>query len=203
MSTKRLSRTVLEGGRTRYEKRMRHLEQKAERARMRNYLANVKRDLEYADEYNCPIRRRIFEGFTDKLKPVYRYIDSKVGQRWDDVWSELSERFDLRSLSGYHICYQHVVPEVFPDPLRFFWHKPKWYVEDGILLANKYSKPSPEDIKEKTEELKTVVEWLEGHGQTVGGWRDGARVRCRRSLFAAFIARARPGCRCHRDTVRP
>lgn len=43
--------------------------------------------------------------FSDHLGPLYRWLRSKVGQQWDDVYSELCQRLDTSTLSGQHILF--------------------------------------------------------------------------------------------------
>lgn len=41
--------------------------------------------------------------FSDHLAPLRRFLKSKVGQPWDQVYSELCQRLDISTLSGQHI----------------------------------------------------------------------------------------------------
>ncbi len=40
---------------------------------------------------------------SDYLSPLYRYLDKQAGRPWNDVWSEISQRLDFRSVLGFHI----------------------------------------------------------------------------------------------------
>ena len=40
---------------------------------------------------------------SDYLSPLYRYLDKQAGRPWDDVWSEISQRLDFRSVLGFHV----------------------------------------------------------------------------------------------------
>jgi hypothetical protein len=51
------------------------------------------------------------KSFSDLLGPLKRYLRKQVGRPWDDVYSELSQHLDKRSLSGQHI-WDHVLQEV-------------------------------------------------------------------------------------------
>lgn len=41
--------------------------------------------------------------FSDCLGPLYRWLESHVGQYWDDVYSKLCQILDITTLSGQHI----------------------------------------------------------------------------------------------------
>lgn len=47
--------------------------------------------------------RRKTKWFSDCLGPLYRWLRSKTGQNWDDVYSELCQILDITTLSGKHI----------------------------------------------------------------------------------------------------
>ncbi len=58
------------------------------------------------------------KSFSDCLGPLYQWLQSHVGQYWDDVYSKLCQILDITTLSG-----QHIVSHV--------WH----YVErDAVLI---------------------------------------------------------------------
>src|SRR5437764_249850 len=41
--------------------------------------------------------------FSDLLSPLRRYLHKQVGRPWNDVYSDLSQHLDRRSLTGIHI----------------------------------------------------------------------------------------------------
>lgn len=53
----------------------------------------------------------------DRIDPLRRFLESNVGRPWDDVYSEICEHADSRTVRGYHLR-QHVWSEVdlVPDP---------------------------------------------------------------------------------------
>ncbi|NEQ95956.1 MAG: hypothetical protein F6K30_04365 [Cyanothece sp. SIO2G6] len=54
----------------------------------------------------CPYRiktRHRTKYLSDHLGPLRRFLRSKVGQRWDDIYSELSQRLDRDSVLGQHV----------------------------------------------------------------------------------------------------
>lgn len=68
-----------------------------------------------------------------------KWLDSKIGQKWDDVWSEANKKWDSRTYVG-------------KTALDYIWVHPveKWYsdyyIKDGILKKAKrvkYNWPKP------------------------------------------------------------
>ncbi|NJK66095.1 MAG: hypothetical protein HC789_06640 [Microcoleus sp. CSU_2_2] len=47
--------------------------------------------------------RRKTKWFSDCLGPLYQWLQSHVGQHWDDVYSKLCKILDITTLSGRHI----------------------------------------------------------------------------------------------------
>ncbi|MCA9611429.1 MAG: hypothetical protein H6721_23170 [Sandaracinus sp.] len=111
MSTKRLARTVLEGGRAHYNQWERRYSARELRAAERVYLDRLRIDPEAFDTLAPPVRRPVHRSFYDKLAPVERWLRAQVGRPWDDVRAEIAERFDVRSLAGQHIVFDHLLPE--------------------------------------------------------------------------------------------
>lgn len=149
MSTKNLSRTVIEGGRHNYNKWERRESHKETRAALKAYLSEVEEDPENWYDYDIEPTRPVRKEFTDKLSPMYRWLHAQVGRPWNDVRSEVAEKFDTRTTAGRHIVYDHLIQsvEVTPD-LRYgryyygpedyttSYHKNDFYVDDeGILRA--------------------------------------------------------------------
>lgn len=44
-----------------------------------------------------------YKSFSDHLAPLRRLLRSKVGQHWDDVYSELCQRLNRNSVTGQHV----------------------------------------------------------------------------------------------------
>lgn len=63
-------------------------------------------DPEYTQD-DLPIRGKKrtqkSKGFGDRTKPLYRFLESKVGQNWDKIWSEICANNDERSVDGHHL----------------------------------------------------------------------------------------------------
>ena len=50
----------------------------------------------------------------DRLAPLYGFLEKNCGRQWDDVYSEICEHADMRSIRGYHLR-QHVWNYVVPN----------------------------------------------------------------------------------------
>ncbi|MGD2181264.1 hypothetical protein [Lusitaniella coriacea] len=98
--------------------------------------------------------------FSDNLSPLRNWLDSKVGQPWDDVYSKLCRNLDITTLSGQHILShvwdfveRHVVmidgvpyrKERQTYPLGGWWERFYVHPETGILCRiPKYKTQKPE-----------------------------------------------------------
>ncbi len=52
----------------------------------------------------------------DRFNPLRRFLEKRLGQSWDDVWSEICGVNDRRSVTGYHLRL-HVEQMVETEPL--------------------------------------------------------------------------------------
>jgi hypothetical protein len=111
MSKKNLARTVIEGGRTRYSQWDRHYSHT--QARQREHLSSslLLRSID-PDDVAYPELRVVYRSFHDKLRPAERWLDKQVGRPWNNVRSELFERFDARTTAGRHILFCHLLQSV-------------------------------------------------------------------------------------------
>lgn len=119
-----------------------------------------------------------YKSFDDHIRPLYRYLDSKIGCRWDDVYGEIAEYLPGNTMAGHHIREQHVkqmvslhpqyndgkygsyvraygeAPRDKPIGWKFVeFHYGEFYVDlDGILRRapkKKYKAP-PKEVTKKT-----------------------------------------------------
>ena len=157
MSEHRLDRIVIERPRS----GMRISSQKRIRRQIKQQLQQAKYDYQEADIgtlkpcYKQAERGIRSKDFSDHLNPLYRWLHSKVGQPWDDVYAELSQLLEFNTLAGQHILV-HVWGFVTRDvviidriPYELGYHFPRelgtWrgkgelYVhpETGILCITK------------------------------------------------------------------
>ncbi|OKH46707.1 hypothetical protein NIES2101_24590 [Calothrix sp. HK-06] len=113
--------------------------------------------------------------FSDNLSPLERWLKSKVGQLWDNIYSELCQKIETKTLAGQHLIshlWQMVERNViFVDGLpysqqRFYYAYPlgKWkdalYVhpETGILCL---AKRLPKIPKKKPDDLVVIDKYRE------------------------------------------
>ena len=69
---------------------------------------------------------RTTKHFGDHTMPLKRFLIKNVGRKWDDVWSEICEFADLRSIRGRHLR-EHVG----------FWVDQKVALEDGEPVTHR------------------------------------------------------------------
>ena len=132
MATKNLSRTVIEGGRTRGSKWHRRWTNGQQRTNARRVSdALVKGAGDAMTVY--PARICAYPQFNDKLRPTKRWLGAHIGQPWDKVRSELFARFDIRTTPGRHILFDHLLPEVERQSVHRF-HRPEYVVDRSGLL---------------------------------------------------------------------
>lgn len=110
MSTKKLERTVIEGGR--YNTTERRNSHKYNRAAEKLYVHNVILDPEYAEGHVAPVADPICKEFSDKLSAMYRWLNAQVGRPWSEVRSEIAKKFDTSTTAGRHITYDHLLRSI-------------------------------------------------------------------------------------------
>jgi hypothetical protein len=121
MATKNLARTVVEGGRDTYSKLYRRLRNRRER--------RLRFDLE-GDAINGQRRLAGSRDFADRLAPLERWLGSNVGRGWSNVYHEFCERFDERTMKGWHLR-DHLLGLLGAG--RFPWGSPFLVDPRGIL----------------------------------------------------------------------
>lgn len=141
MSKKNIARSALEGGRAGSNKWDRRRSSKLERVKSRQYLTEVVRDLEYSDEIIEPTRKPVYKEFTDKLNPMYRWLETQVGRPWSEVRSEVFQKFDTRTTAGRHILFDHLLPQVVDSE--------SGYDKYGVLVN-----PDEETLKDRESSKK-------------------------------------------------
>lgn len=175
MSKKNLARTVIEGGRHNYNKWERRASHADLRARDRNYINEVKSDLENWYDYDVEPIQPVYQGFTDKLGPMYRWLAKQCGRPWNEVRSEIAKTFDGRTTAGRHILHDHLLKSVEETPDlhygRYYLRPEDWttsyrrgefYVDANGILREKTVLPNPH--KKKTPQFNTnqIANWLSG-----------------------------------------
>lgn len=111
MSTKDLSRSVMEGGRYRFSRWLRRESHRVARAQEKRVAQAVRRDPDAEDDRAWPERAQVARAFFDRLSAPERWLESQVGRSWNRVRSEMLALFDTRTLAGRHIVFDHLLPE--------------------------------------------------------------------------------------------
>jgi len=124
----------------------------------------------------------------ENLAPLRRFIQSRVGRRWDDVYSEISENLKVTSAVQQHVR-DHVEDFVAvrtrmvngeiwitsrwgsPHPLREGWKE--FYVDprDGILRVNEHRETYTQRQKRYREQRKAE------EAATIRSTKDGKEYR--------------------------
>jgi hypothetical protein len=161
MATKDLSRTVIEGGRhyrNSYERRASHA---IERAATRTFVHAVRRDAEVADDSDVAPKPHVYRGFHDKLAPARRWLAKQAGRRWDQVFADVTARFDTRTIAGRHIVHDHLLAMVWRgDVQQEDYREFRFVVDDrGILRTGRWYRRAYRHVKAGAD-----------------GWRAGRRV---------------------------
>ena len=137
MSTKNISRSAIEGGRSSRNKFERRRSSQAERINTRLKIATTHNDGEALHDAVMPTRIHVYKEFSDKLSPVYRWLDSHVGESWNDVRALLTSQFDTRTTAGRHVFYDHIIGNVMmPGDIHDY---NDYYVDDNGFLQKRES----------------------------------------------------------------
>ena len=132
MSTKNLARTVIEGGRAPRNRWERRRSNTLERRREAQASARLRLAID-PEEISYQPRPKVHAEFRDRLGPAWRWLEAQVGRPWNNVQSELIQRFDTRTTAGRHILHDHVLPSVLEPRTRFF--PPDFDVDERGTLA--------------------------------------------------------------------
>ncbi len=168
MAHKDLSRTVIEGGRSRGNKWDRRRSHGVERAKTREWLDVISQDLDEADASAPTPIKFVYKGFRDKLGPAQRWLASHVDRPWSKVYSELRSRFDARTVAGRHIVEDHMLQMVRRHPVGYRYYRQfELYVDaHGIL-----KKPKDHGRAYQTKRHE-VIDWSAGRvcARSYRGW---------------------------------
>jgi hypothetical protein len=168
VSRKNLSRTVIEGGRYWSNCWFRRQSHGEERATTREWLERVSVDLDEADATDPPPRRRVGKMFRDKLGPAQRWLESQVNRPWDNVYSELCELFDTRTVAGRHVVHDHMLKWVrqYDDVAPHYSRFDLVIDEHGILRKGDWFAQSYTKVRERARG------WAQGRvaANTYRGW---------------------------------
>lgn len=171
MSTKNLARTVLEGGRYSSWKHNVNDGVRSERAGARSALRVISRDPEAADDVVVPTREKMCKrgNQTDKLSPVWAFVDSRCGKSWAKVYKEICQKFPVKSLAGYHVVFGHMLKAIkgsgTQEHLYGYFSFEDYFIDpQGILRKNKKKRWSKNQRKKvKNWDVHKTMNWLDGH----------------------------------------
>lgn len=176
MSTKNLARSAIEGGRTGSNKFDRHHSRAETRAAEKDYLHNVKGDVENWYDYDIEPTKHVYKEFNDKLGPMYHWLSSQVGRLWNDVRSDISKTFDTRTTAGRHIVHDHLLKSVEdhinydygqsyygPEDHTRSYYRHQFYVDiNGILREKIVIKRERWSYKIPQFNTEQIANWLSG-----------------------------------------
>ncbi|MEM9196034.1 MAG: hypothetical protein AAGF12_43110 [Myxococcota bacterium] len=136
MATKRLARTVIEGGRDNRNKSTRRQTHRVARAKERRATRRIQRDLESVEGLVVPTRTPVRKGFRDKLGPAERWLRSRVGKPWHEVEGEILRVFNLDTIAGRHIAVDHLLPRWTFGSRGYWWvHRSRFSIDEAGRLA--------------------------------------------------------------------
>jgi hypothetical protein len=156
MATKNLARTVVEGGRDIYSKLDRKRRNRSER--------RLRFDSE-GDLLHGQHRLTGSRGFADRLAPLERWLGSHVGRGWSNVYHEFCERFDERTMKGWHLR-DHLLGLL--GAARFSWDGPFLVDPRGILRRRPRRRFGQRDRISPDEKAKAMA-WAAGRRIIVRG----------------------------------
>lgn len=195
MSTKRLSRTIIERGKRGSDKEERKQQIIKSRRKARTFCAT------YCEDKVEPFyeARHYYREFGDRLAALYMFLEAHVGKPWNEIYSKLCAIRSRKTIQGHHFI-EHAKDLVFTPTgagkgARFSYG---FYLEDGILYLNerwkrpKYSSLSKEIAKRYEdwignrkikligskyfwyEPVELARMYLDGAWRTMtSGWRQG------------------------------
>jgi hypothetical protein len=161
MSTKYLARTVIEGGRARYNRFERRYSNSCERSHEHTVSSQLLR----SDEPGLvvyPVRKVVYRGFSDKLSPAERWLESQAGRPWNKVRSELFARFDTRTTAGRHILFDHLLQSVNLGQASTYRHYEFSVDRHGILRHHPRLRWRGTRYVPLPEPAVALEEWLAG-----------------------------------------
>lgn len=134
MATKNLARTVIEGGRSRWNKYERRYSNRRARRKVREYARNLRYDFDEGEATTAPVRQPVYRSHYDRLAAAERWLASFVGKPWNDARAEMAKRFDTRTIAGQHIVFDHLLSSVKGSGRdESFGRKDFEIDDDGIL----------------------------------------------------------------------
>lgn len=146
MATKHLARTPLEAGNTRHYHYVRRVQRRQHRHEAKAFCYRARFDSEMYEAMPLPVapehrdRRGVSrsEMHADAIGPVRAWIFAQVGRVWDNVYRDIRNQFDTRTLAGWHIVEGHLLAYVDQHGDRTYRDL---FVDDDGVLRERDSRP--------------------------------------------------------------
>lgn len=168
MSQKDVSQSIIEGGRAKRNKESRRDSNQQHRAQNRHFSKKTQSLVDADDAGVTPVRKQVGKDFDDKFGAARRWLASKVGKPWNDIYSEICRRFDSKSLGGRH-ALEHLMNWV-GIPGELYYMSSQFFVDgDGILRKN-FEKRRRYPREYTTE--REISKWVKG--RRVMDYGDGS-----------------------------
>ena len=166
MATKRIARTVIEGGRTTWNKNERRQSNRAVRKHAKAITRTLSRLVD-EDGYMMPERSPIRKEHADKLKVAMSWlIHHGLGKTPPEIEGLILSRFNTRTIAGRHIVFSHLMPELAPVSKPARWKRQgesftRKVTGGRYTIFKNYSSRVLGITKEKRVELfrNRVAEW--------------------------------------------
>lgn len=159
MSTKRIARTLVEGGRAssnKYDRRQTHRTRRS-RERRAAYLALFE-DPDWVDwGEDVPV----YPEYADKTSAYRRWLGSFVGQSWNTARSAIVRGLDQRNIKDWHLR-QHIDGDVALHPEDWFYNYRHFRVEEGLLQRTPPLFVKTKQEKEKGVSSRHLFAWVRG-----------------------------------------
>lgn len=141
MSTKNLARTLVECGSRTDWRENRRASNRSERRRWRAHCHRLSLDQEVWLEHEPAEPLPLCWGYSGKREhssqALSRWLQSQIGQRWDDVYSRLCRKFPRRSWRGHRILEEQIRYWIgFEDDPHSGW-RDLIVDHEGILRSDK------------------------------------------------------------------
>lgn len=131
MSTKNLSRTIIEGGRSTHNKFERRESHRTARRAQNIECHKLTIDPElFEEDPEVEVETdKVYKAFDDKLQPLENWIHSKIGRNWNKVYSEIRAKFDVRTTPGRHVIEDHLLVDVSGPNVK--GRSRSWFRDNG------------------------------------------------------------------------
>jgi len=139
MARRSIAKTAIEGGRRKSCRIREEQEDSKERAAYKMYCRSATYDEEAVEPRSIALgghwTGRKNRDFADKLGPLRRWLEARVGKPWDKIKSEVISRFDSNSLAGRH-ALGHLEGFVTLPNAPYSWMRRKSAPYPGSLFVD-------------------------------------------------------------------